>query len=162
MKKNGFLTFCFSFIPGAGQMYQRYMKRGLSLMVIAGLTVVLTVMSNEFLFCVPFLITMAYSFFDTFHLRNMTDDERKEYKDDYVWNKDSVKEFIPDFMRGKKNKVIGLILLVLGLYFVLDNILVELTHYEMFRMIYDYYHYSLPAILVSIACIILGIKMIKE
>ena len=30
MIKNGFLTFCFSFIPGAGQMYQGYMKRGLS------------------------------------------------------------------------------------------------------------------------------------
>ena len=31
MLKNGFLTFCCAFIPGAGQMYQGYMKRGLSL-----------------------------------------------------------------------------------------------------------------------------------
>ena len=30
MQKNGFLTLCFSFIPGAGQMYQGYMKRGLT------------------------------------------------------------------------------------------------------------------------------------
>lgn len=30
MYKNGFLTLCFSFIPGAGQMYQGYMKRGLT------------------------------------------------------------------------------------------------------------------------------------
>lgn len=162
MKKNGFLTFCFSFIPGAGQMYQRYMKRGLSLMVIAGLTVILTVMSSEFLFCVPFLITMAYSFFDTFHLRNMSDDERKEYIDDYVWNKESVKEFVPDFMRGKKNKIIGIALLVIGSYYVLDNILAELTRYEAFAIAYNYFHYSLPAVLVSVACIILGIKMIKE
>lgn len=25
--KNGFLTFCFAFVPGAGQMYQGYMKQ---------------------------------------------------------------------------------------------------------------------------------------
>ena len=34
MLKNGFLTFCCAFIPGAGQMYQGYMKRGLSLILI--------------------------------------------------------------------------------------------------------------------------------
>ena len=34
MKKNGFLTFCFAFIPGAGQMYQGYMKRGLSMVAV--------------------------------------------------------------------------------------------------------------------------------
>ena len=30
MKKNGILTLLFACIPGAGQMYQGYMKRGLS------------------------------------------------------------------------------------------------------------------------------------
>ena len=34
MKKNIFLTFCFSFVPGAGQMYQGYMKRGLSILIL--------------------------------------------------------------------------------------------------------------------------------
>ena len=29
MKKNGFLTFIFACIPGAGQMYYGYMQRGL-------------------------------------------------------------------------------------------------------------------------------------
>ena len=28
MLKNGFLTFCCAFVPGAGQMYQGYMKIG--------------------------------------------------------------------------------------------------------------------------------------
>ena len=31
MKKNAFLTFIFACIPGAGQMYYGYMKRGLSM-----------------------------------------------------------------------------------------------------------------------------------
>ena len=33
-RKNGFWTFCFAFIPGGGQMYQGYMKRGLSLLLL--------------------------------------------------------------------------------------------------------------------------------
>ena len=33
MKKNAFLTFIFACIPGAGQMYYGYMKRGTSLLV---------------------------------------------------------------------------------------------------------------------------------
>ena len=32
-KKNGFLAFCFSFIPGAAEMYMGFMKNGLSIMV---------------------------------------------------------------------------------------------------------------------------------
>ena len=34
MKKNAFLTFLFACIPGAGQMYYGYMRRGLSLIVM--------------------------------------------------------------------------------------------------------------------------------
>ena len=33
MKKNALLTFIFACIPGAGQMYYGYMKRGTSLLV---------------------------------------------------------------------------------------------------------------------------------
>ena len=41
MKKNGFFTFCFAFVPGAGQMYQGYMKRGLSLIGICCVAVMI-------------------------------------------------------------------------------------------------------------------------
>lgn len=33
-KKRGFWTFCFSLIPGAGEMYLGFMKRGLSMMCL--------------------------------------------------------------------------------------------------------------------------------
>ena len=32
-RKSGFLTFCFACLPGAGEMYLGYMKRGLSVMI---------------------------------------------------------------------------------------------------------------------------------
>lgn len=31
-KKSGFLTFCFSLMPGAGEMYMGFMKQGVSIM----------------------------------------------------------------------------------------------------------------------------------
>ena len=41
MKKNGILTLLFACIPGAGQMYQGYMKRGLSLITMFCLFIIL-------------------------------------------------------------------------------------------------------------------------
>ncbi|MDO5602302.1 MAG: hypothetical protein Q4G07_05980 [Oscillospiraceae bacterium] len=66
--KNGFLTFIFAFIPGAGQMYLGYLRRGASLMtfftlLIAGTTFI------PFL-CGPLLpVVWFFAFFDTFETR---------------------------------------------------------------------------------------------
>ena len=58
MKKSMFLTFCFSFIPGAGQMYQGYMKRGLSLMILLGLAFALTSIISMPLFAITHFLTL--------------------------------------------------------------------------------------------------------
>ena len=68
MMKNGILTFIFAFCPGAGQMYQGYMKRGLSLITMFCLFIVIGVSTLEVL-TVGCVIVWMYSFFDTFNLR---------------------------------------------------------------------------------------------
>ena len=67
MLKNGFLTFCCAFIPGAGQMYQGYMKRGLSLILTACLIGMVSSLLNPVLLLL--VVVWMYSFFDTFNLR---------------------------------------------------------------------------------------------
>ena len=67
MLKNGFLTFCCAFIPGAGQMYQGYMKRGLSLILTACLIGMVGSLLNPVLLLL--VVLWMYSFFDTFNLR---------------------------------------------------------------------------------------------
>ena len=42
MKKNGILTLLFALIPGAGEMYQGYMKRGLSIITMFCLSIALS------------------------------------------------------------------------------------------------------------------------
>ena len=68
MMKNGILTFIFAFCPGAGQMYQGYMKRGLSLITMFCLSIVIGVSTLEVL-TVGCVIVWMYSFFDTLNLR---------------------------------------------------------------------------------------------
>ena len=67
MLKNGFLPFCCAFVPGAGQMYQGYMKRGLSLILTACLIGMVSSLLNPVLLLL--VVVWMYSFFDTFNLR---------------------------------------------------------------------------------------------
>lgn len=60
MKKNGFLTFIFACIPGAGQMYYGYMQRGLSIAMILILCVMAATVVEPLLFLC--LVIWMYSF----------------------------------------------------------------------------------------------------
>ena len=67
MLKNGLLTLLFAFIPGAGQMYQGYMKRGLSLMLMCCAIGVLAMLFAPI--ALFLMLVFMYSFFDTLNLR---------------------------------------------------------------------------------------------
>ena len=65
MKKNGILTLLFALIPGAGEMYQGYMKRGLSLITMFCLPAALGAMTRIEILYIGLPIVYMYSFFDT-------------------------------------------------------------------------------------------------
>ena len=67
--KNGILTFICAFCPGAGQMYQGYMKRGLSLITMFCLFIILGSTTGLDALVVGCIVVYMYSFFDTFNLR---------------------------------------------------------------------------------------------
>ena len=46
-KKSKFLTFCFSMMPGAAQMYMGFMKMGTSLMFLFFLIIILAMWLNQ-------------------------------------------------------------------------------------------------------------------
>ena len=92
-KKSSFLTFCFSLLPGAGQMYMGFMKRGVSLMSAFFLLIFLSSWLNlgPLMFAMP--IIWFFAFFDTHNLRAMPDDEFYAMEDSYI--------LIPDFAKEK-------------------------------------------------------------
>ena len=84
-KKRGFWTFCFSLIPGAGEMYLGFMKRGVSMMCL---------FLGWFAFCgvTGFSIGMCllpvmwfYSFFQVHNLVSLPDEEFYQQEDDYLF-----------------------------------------------------------------------------
>lgn len=157
MKKNLFFTFCFSFIPGAGQMYQNYMKRGLSIMCLAGILLIFAIMLETVIFVIPFLITMAYSFFDTYNIRNAIGTE-EEIKDEYIFKG-------IDIDKVKGNKILGIGILLVGIYLLINNVLYGIARQLEFEtlvsailIIRTYF----PSLIVSAITIGVGSKMISN
>ncbi len=157
MKKSLFLTFCFSWIPGAGQMYQNYMKRGLSIMCVAGIAFILATMLETVIFLIPFLIIMAYSFFDTYNIRNLIGTD-SEIKDDYILQG-------IDFDKIKGNKLLGIGIILVGIYLLLNNVLYGIAKQSeiqslvnLIRMVRMYF----PSLIVSAITIGIGAKMISN
>lgn len=165
MKKNLFFTFIFSFVPGAGQMYQEYMKRGLSIMIIFATFVVLAAMLATPIILVPTMVILAYSFFDTYNIRNMNEEKSKEFKDDYIWNSN---DFGKTFEFSKKNnsqKIIGIGLLIIGIYALLDSVILNMLRgfniEWVNNLIYTFSRYT-PTIIVSTLAVYLGSKLISS
>lgn len=76
-KKDSLLTFVCACVPGAGQMYYGYMKRGLSLITYFCLSIAIGAYVSPVL--VAALIVWMYSYFDTYDLiRYMAAGEPKE------------------------------------------------------------------------------------
>ncbi len=142
-------------------MYQKYMKRGLSIMVIATLCIMIATMFDMALFAMPLAIVFAFSFFDTFNLRNMKDEERGNYKDDYIWNNDAVNSILP---KMKNAKFIGVILIAVGIYFILLQLANYAYRFIDGQLINDLYWFvkrTVPALLVAGFCIYGGCKLVK-
>ena len=111
-KKNSFFTFIFSFLPGAGEMYMGFMKRGLSLMIlfwgVIGLAT--TTRIDTLLFLIPIL--MLYSFFDVHNLNTLTDEELFNIEDKYINDIDSLQNI--ESLSATKNKLFAFGLSLIG------------------------------------------------
>ena len=166
MMKNGILTFIFAFCPGAGQMYQGYMKRGLSLITMFCLFVVIGVSTLQVL-TIGCAIVWMYSFFDTFNLRAQIGAGTAP-EDDYLvhinWKDQRMQEFMMD-----SHKLLGWGLIALGALVAYQNILMNTLgdivwrwgqSSPFFRALYLMMD-QLPEVVVCVALIVCGIWLVK-
>ena len=151
MKKNGFLTFIFACIPGAGQMYYGYMQRGLSLITLFCGTFFLGYLAG------PLTVTMAivwmYSFFDTYDLiRHLASGEPKEDGLLLLGDVETFKRLIP-----QHNKLLGWGLVALGVYSLYNSVLRPLLIDLLDRIGIDYAWRFLNMIpTVAVAALLIG------
>lgn len=160
-KKNRFLTFCFSLLPGAGEMYMGFMHMGLSLMTVFFLALLIPSYLRLGSFGVLAFVVWAYGFFHANHLASLGDEEFAAVKDNYLLGVDALtdgKSFVE-----KYQKWVAAVLIVAGI-FLLWNTVTDIAYrylpkfmYEMMRIVGDY----APRVLVAVIIIFIGIKMIS-
>lgn len=167
MKKNGFLTFCFAFIPGAGQMYQGYMKRGLSLVGICCLAVTVGCLFEPLVSaaaCVCCVVWM-YSFFDTFNLRAQLIAGIAP-EDDYLIHLGQ--DVTLDRLLRRRHKLFGWALVAVGLYTLYDELVMNFLR-ELYwntdsswiiRVIYNIMN-EVPTVVICLAVIALGVWLVR-
>lgn len=164
MKKNLFLTFCFSFVPGAGQMYQGYMKRGTSILTFFAACCALLGTVGIPLFAIPIPVIYIYSFFDTFNIRNNIDSENK-FEDKYIWDIADLEGLKNSFNMPNTKKILGIILVFIGIYILISNIIPQMLYdlgiNYIARYFYDISSYLTP-IAISLLSIVIGIKLLNR
>lgn len=159
MKKNGFLTFIFACIPGAGQMYYGYMQRGLSIAMMLILCVMAATVIQPLLFLC--LVIWMYSFFDTYDLiRHMAAGEPKEDSLLVPGNYEEIKKLLP-----QHNKLIGWGLIGFGVWALYD-LLIGNWVYKILTNVLGYGHAwdiinGIPNLVVGGLLVFAGFKLLN-
>ena len=165
MKKNGILTFLFAFVPGAGQMYQGYMKRGLSLITLLFLCIMAGMLLEPLVLTA--LIVWMYSFFDTFNLRAQFIAGTAP-ADDYLVHFNTKDARLTLFFRDS-HKLVGWALIALGAMVAYQNIIMRVLGDVMwrwgqnspfFRAVYLMLD-ELPEVVVCVALIVCGLWLVR-
>ena len=158
MLKNGFLTFCGAFVPGAGQMYQGYMKRGLSLILTACLIGMVSSLLNPVLLLL--VVVWMYSFFDTYDLiRHMAAGEPKEDSLLVLGNYGEIKKLVP-----QHNRLIGWGLVGIGVWTLYDTFISTWLYTLLCNLVGDGYAYDIitgiPNVVIAALLIFAGLKLL--
>lgn len=163
-KKNKFLTFCCSLIPGAAHMYMGFMKIGISLMSIFWATIFLGATFNMDVILLFLPIIWFYSFFDANNKNTIDDEEFYQLEDDYLFH---IKQFeqLQTLWNRKGNTIIAVLLIFGGIYLLINPIMNwlyenSLLPYKQWDVIWDLYQ-SMPQIFLAFVIIILGIRLIR-
>ena len=104
MQKKGFLLFLCSLIPGAGELYMGFKKRGVSMMAIFWGIVALTCVSGLEWFALALPVVWAYSFFQVHNLKSLPEEVFYLQKDEYAFHFDYVLEHKREML--KKYRVV--------------------------------------------------------
>lgn len=163
-KRNKFFVFCFSFIPGAAEMYMGFMKNGLSIMAAF---VAIPIAMNFLWFAEKILlgwmaVTWFYAFFHAWNLYGLREEELGEREDNYFWKELGITKKL-DIKDEKTRKYTSAGLIILGAFMafgIIKNAVISMIPDEYWDVFYFCVEY-IPQFVISILIIIVGVKLIK-
>ena len=187
MRKNKFLTFLFSIIPGCGHMYLGYMKRGAEFMAMFAATIYFSIIMIGFsyrsngiemigvFFFILMPIIWLYQMFDSMHtISQMRRLEIEVPEDDGFFipgfSNVSNPESLNFFKKRKVVKVIAGILICVGGYLLIANIsdgIYRMLYHNsddywrrIFSSAYDTIRNYVPAVIISVVLMFAGVKLL--
>lgn len=168
-KKNRFLLFWFSLLPGAGELYLGFMKTGLSLISVFGLSVMLTSFVGWGVLSVISFVIWLYGFFHANNLGALSDEEFYRVEDEYFFGLgDTEVESVKKTFTGKYRKGFAVLLILMGISMLWETVCrgVRLfagnEFYNMyFLKITNVINNEMPRTLIAVVVILFGIKLIQ-
>ena len=168
MKKNRFLTFLFSIIPGCGLMYVGYLKKGLQFMLTFVLVCIFfnifTIFSRSFFLLLP--CVWFYQMFDTMHTVVRMKKQGIELPEDDGFYLPDVFISLSSAQRMRATKMTAVILALAGSFNLVSVVLNALRRCSwidqgiLYTIDYVVLKNLFPAT-ISIILIIIGIKLFR-
>lgn len=164
MRKNKFLTFLFSLLPGAGHMYLGLSKKGVLFMssFFGVIFLSTSLYFSQLGLILP--IIWFYSFFDALNYMNYTVEELRVINVNYTcpFCSGTTTSKFAKILKGK-NKFIGIACIFFGVYFLIDNFIIR-NSYTFFgnriAHIINRIFNSIPAAIIPIIIIYIGVKLV--
>ena len=161
--KNGFLLFIASCLSGCGQMYQGYMKRGVSLLL--AFCLVLFASTYFFLGTLALFLPVIwlYAFFDSYALRSQLSAGTAP-EDAFLFGLSDMDSKRLGALLHKRHSLIGWVLVAVGVYMLYDMLMGQLSglFFGWFgEWLYSLLRYGLPRVVITVLVILLGLWFIR-
>lgn len=130
-KRSKFWTIVFAFLPGAGHMYNGFMKLGVSFMgLFFGLWMVASVINiGPITFLAP--VIWFYAFFDCINKVFQDDDEFYAQEDYYLFTRENLGRLNLDIFR-ENSLIVGILLILVGIYALWNNVVLSvISRYDL-------------------------------
>lgn len=164
-RKHGLLLFIAACIPGCGEMYQGYMKRGISILTAFCAVFALAVFLEIGALSVLMIPLWLFSFFDSYNLRGQTDTQAEANPDAYLFGLSDMDSQRMSNLLQKRHSLVGWVLVVLGVYILFDTFVGRLMQLLCEWMgqwwLYDVVMRDVPRMVVTIFIIALGVWFIR-
>lgn len=162
-KKNIFLNFCFSCMPGAGQMYQGFIKKGVSIMALFFGVIGIANILNVGEICLVLPIIWFYAFFDAINSNSLPDYEFAQLRDEFIIVKDT-EDLRMSIHRFRMPIAIGCIAFggysLIKVFFDMLSDIVNIPE-DVYWEISRWVNSNIPRVAIALLIIWFGMRLIK-
>ena len=161
--KNRFLTFIFSLVPGAAEMYLGFMKNGVSLMAVFFLSFIIpSVLRTSDVFILLSGLIWAFGFFHALNLSAVHPEIRNTWEDRFIWEEYGCRTSLPASSRFLHTW--GAVLLIVWGFVMLWQSLTDMIYAVLPQHWLQYVRPALnevPQIVIAVLIILVGLRLIR-